>query len=60
MRAFPAIVLEQPCFKISSYARVMQGFVDCANEDVNVIEALHWLACQAVVFGAPEGKFEKS
>src|SRR2546429_6096175 len=32
---------------------VMNGFVLFANENVNVEEPFHALACQAVVFGAP-------
>ena len=38
---------------ILRHTGVMNGFVLFANENVNVEEPFHALACQAVVFGAP-------
>jgi hypothetical protein len=45
-------VFEQALFEIPSDAGVVNLVVRFANKNVNVKEFRHWLACQAVGFGA--------
>ena len=49
---FPSIVFKQPLLKVSRDASVMDRVARVADENVNVEKGVHWLACQAVVFGA--------
>ena len=41
-------------------AGIVDGLVCLADQDVNVEEVFHLLACQAVVFGAPREKLKNS
>ena len=41
MRAFPAVVFDEPCVEIARYAAVMHFLVSFADEYVNVVEAVH-------------------
>ncbi len=50
----------QALFEIHRHSGVMNGFVCLAYENIDVEEPLHWLACQAVVFGAPGEKYNYS
>ena len=45
-------MFKQPLLKVSRDASVMDRVARVADENVNVEKGVHWLACQAVVFGA--------
>jgi hypothetical protein len=49
---FPLIMLNQARVEVASDTGVMSAFVALANENIDIEEAMHLLACQAVVFGA--------
>jgi hypothetical protein len=49
-------VREQSFFKITRNTCIADGFVCLADQDINVKELFHRLACQAVVFGVPVEK----
>ena len=44
-----AIVLSKPGFQVARRTRVVRVRIVFAEEDINIKEAFHWLACQAVV-----------
>ena len=60
MRTATLVVFPQPLFKVPPNVSVVNHLVCLADQDVNVEEVFHLLACQAVVFGAPREKLKNS
>jgi hypothetical protein len=52
------IVFDQSGLEMPGDARVMNCLIGFANENINIEETLHLLACQAVVFWSVERKFK--
>src|SRR6266404_8131552 len=48
-----SVVRKQTFFKVARNTCIADGFVCLADQDINVKEFFHRLACQAVVFGSP-------
>ena len=58
MWTFALIVFEQGPFEITRNSGVVDRLVRLTDQNVNVVESLHLLACQAVVFGPPAEKIK--